>query len=280
MLLAVCGCSWSCRDPKHPDIEFGKHLSNMLGYDYVNIAKPGCSNFGIALQVEYALEHYNPDLFIINATTVTRGEFKLLNSNRYDPTKGFDNVDHDHVVSEKFTHQTAPGFGKGYDPTIFVDSFGGVLDDSVDKSFEDHRLLQRYEKVFTKNSYDVFKKWFLYHFDADLERHKQQMILTYVLYKLQNKGKKFIFSPNTFDWAECYDLKSSVESSYAEQETQWDIPQQNMQRRGISEYLDVVDRIYGKWEDSPGPNYDHHLPEEAHIEYANTTFKQLKQYIL
>jgi len=273
MLLAVCGCSWSCRDPKHPNIEFGQHLADELGYEYVNLAKPGCSNFGIALQIVYALAELDPDLLIINATTVTRGEFKLNNNKRYVPQNHYHNVDYDHKLVEKFTDQDAPGYGKNYDPTILIDSFGSILNDRLDADFEQLYLLPRYAKAFDKSSYDAFRKWFLYLFDADLERHKQQMILQYALLKLQLKGKKFIFSPNTFDWAEGFDLKSPL--VYADPPTVWDIDEKYFMLKGISEYLEVCDKIYGSWENSPGVDYDHHLPEEAHIEYKNNLLIKL-----
>ena len=67
MKLAVCGCSWSSVDQEHKGIEFGSLISSHLNAEYINLAKPGCSNFGIALQVDYALKHYDPDVFIINA---------------------------------------------------------------------------------------------------------------------------------------------------------------------------------------------------------------------
>lgn len=278
MLLVVCGCSWSCRDPQHPNIEFGQKVADHFNYEYLNIAKPGCSNFGIALQVEYAIQELNADVVIINATTPTRGEFKLKDSKRYNPRKHYHNVDYDHKLIEKFTDKHAPGYGDKYDPTILIDSFGSILNEDLNSELDDLYLLPRYSKVFDKSSYDAFKKWFLYLFDADIERHKQQMILQNSLYKLQLKGKKYLFSPNTFDWAESFDLKNP--NVYSEENTSWDIPRINLQRKGIADYLEVCDEIWGSWENSKGPDYDHHLPEEAHTRYADTVIKQLSEVIL
>jgi len=273
MKLAVCGCSWSCIDPQHPDIEFGHHISKQLNAEYYNLAKPGCSNFGIALQIDYALKHYNPDVFVINATTVTREEFKLKDSNRYNPQLGWDNVDYNHVTIEKYRDIHAPGFSKEYDPTIMIDSYGSIFNEDLSKSLEDNNILPRYEKVFDSNTFETLKKYFLHFYNADIQRHKQQMMLTYALYKLQINNKKFVFSPNTFDWAEGYDMVNP--DVYSQSETEWDIPQHSLQRKGIADYLEVCDELWGSWEKSPGPEYDHHLPLEAHQQYSESLIHYL-----
>ncbi|MDA9225114.1 hypothetical protein N9O93_00315 [bacterium] len=273
MKLAVCGCSWSSVDPQHKGIEFGSLISSHLNAEYYNLAKPGCSNFGIALQVDYALKHYDPDVFVINATTVTREEIKLKDAPRYNPKKGWDNVDFNHVMIEKYRDEHAPGYGKGYAPTIMVDSYGSMFNEDIERNLADNNMIQRYERVFTNNSFEALKKHFLYIYDADVQRHKQQMILTYALQKLQLNGKKVVFSPNTFDWAEGYDM--TKRDPYALECTEWDIPKDMLQMSGIANYLSVCDELWGGWENSPGTKYDHHLPLEAHQAYAET----LKPYL-
>ena len=151
--------------------------------------------------------------------------------------------------------------------------FGSIFNEKLDRALADNNIVQRYERVFTNNSFEALKKHFLYIYDADVQRHKQQMILTYALQKLQLNNKKFVFSPNTFDWAEGYDMVNP--DVYSQSETEWDIPQHSLQRKGIADYLEVCDEIWGSWVDSPGTLYDHHLPLEAHQAYAET----LKPYL-
>jgi len=67
MKIAVCGCSWSCRDKEYPDTEFGNLIASYYNADYINLAKPACSNFGIALQIQYILDNLKDvDLVIRN----------------------------------------------------------------------------------------------------------------------------------------------------------------------------------------------------------------------
>ena len=89
--LVVCGCSWSCRDPLYPNFEYGHLVAKHLGYNYINLARCGMSNFGIPTQIDYALKHLQPDLMIkVNATGVNRFEIPKDLDNTYDYNKGYD----------------------------------------------------------------------------------------------------------------------------------------------------------------------------------------------
>lgn len=276
MKLAVCGCSWSSRDPEYPGTEFGQFLADYLNVEsYVNLAKPGCSNFGIALQVDYALKHYNPDLFIINATTATRTEFILPNK-RYYPSVGWDSVTFSMGKLEKSSHELAPGYKTGYDPSILIDSYGSIFDDDISKNLKDNPFSDRYDGVFTESTFEIFKKWFLHFYNADIDKHKQFYMLQSVFYKLQKHNKKFVFSPNTFDWAEAYDLKDGIENEDLYTETTWDIDSANFMQNGISSYLYLADDIYGSWQDSPGTQMSHHLPVESQLAYFTDLLDHIK----
>ena len=282
MKIAVCGCSWSCRDINMPDIEFGKLISDYYNAEYINLAKPACSNSGIAMQVDYLIDQdIKPDLVIINATTVTRTELKLLNDKRFDPTKSWDNVDYNMLQGEKFRDEHAPGYGKGYDPTITIDSLSTIFGEDLNKKFGEGYFHERYKDVFSENSYEAFKKWFLYFFDADLERYKQHLILLGVCLKLQNNAIKFIFCPNTFDWAEdTFIDKQKAHTEYPDNPTPWlkYLKEENVLNSGISESLHLADEIYGSWDNSPGINCDNHLPVESHMDFCFKVISHINQH--
>ena len=70
-----------------PNFEFGFLVARKLGYNYINLARCGMSNFGIRLQIDYALKHLQPDFMIINATGVNRFEILKDLENKYDHNK-------------------------------------------------------------------------------------------------------------------------------------------------------------------------------------------------
>ena len=286
MKIAVTGCSWSCRDLDLPDIEFGQLVSDYYNSEYVNIAKPACSNAGIAMQIDYICNGgigEKPDLVIINATTVTRSELKLLNDKRFDASKSWDNVAYNMLFGEKFRDEHAPGYNKGYDPTIVVDSFATIFGEDLTKKLGDGHFHDRYVDAFTPKSYEIYKQWFLYFFDADIERYKQQLILMGAMYKLTANGIPFIFCPNTFDWGEDLFLSSKKKETqeYPISPVEWTaLPAENLLYSGIAESLYLAEDVYGSWDKSPGHYSDNHLPVECHMDFAQKVITHINRYNL
>ena len=257
MKLAVCGCSWSSRDAIHPNHEFGQFIADYFDAEYHNLAVPACTNFGIRLQIDHAIDILNANFVIINATTPTRIDFKINNKERYAHENGWHNVDY----------------------TLLMDSIGSVFQDDLDTSFDENHIKERLSKVMNKDTHSLLKHYFMHFYDPDIERHKQYFILQNGLDKLLKNNIKFIFSPNTFEWAEGMTMSNSL-LEYNTEPFKWQIPQENLLEKGIAEYLNVCDDIYGSWENSPGPNYSHHLPIESHMAYSIDSINHIKQNIL
>ena len=57
----------------------------------------------------------------------------------------------------------------------------------------------------------------------------------------------------------------------------WQIPKENLLEKGIAEYLNVCDDVYGNWENSPGVNYSHHLPKESQMAFTIDSINHIKQ---
>lgn len=76
--LAVCGDSWFSSDINHKGKSFGEILSANLGWEFLSLARGGCSNFAISLQVDKAIE-VNADFIIVGATTPDRIDIPIIN---------------------------------------------------------------------------------------------------------------------------------------------------------------------------------------------------------
>ena len=254
MKLAVCGCSWSSRDPHLPNHEFGQFIADYFDAEYHNLAVPACTNFGIRLQIDHAVDVLNADFVIVNATTPTRIDFKINNDKRYTHENGWDNLD----------------------KTLLMDSLGSVFQDDLDTSFDENHIKERLSKVMNKDTHSLLKHYFMHFYDPDIERHKQYYILQNGLDKLLKNNIKFIFSPNTFEWAEGMTMSNSL-LEYNTEPFKWQIPKENLLEKGIAEYLNVCDDVYGNWENSPGVNYSHHLPIESQMAFTIDSIKHIKQ---
>lgn len=71
--LMVAGCSYSAVSATHPGTSWSEVLARRLGWDLVNLARQGCSNGGIRIQIE-EIRRQRPDFAIITPTFWDRME--------------------------------------------------------------------------------------------------------------------------------------------------------------------------------------------------------------
>lgn len=73
MKLMVAGCSYSAPSVNHPDTAWSEVMARELGWDLVNLARQGCSNGGIRIQIE-EIRRQRPDFAVITPTFWDRME--------------------------------------------------------------------------------------------------------------------------------------------------------------------------------------------------------------
>jgi len=71
--LIVCGCSLSADSADLPGTGYGHQTAQRLGWDVEILARPGCSNGGIRIQIDEALRQH-PDFVIVAPTFSDRME--------------------------------------------------------------------------------------------------------------------------------------------------------------------------------------------------------------
>ncbi len=108
----ICGCSYSAPSSWLQGTSWGEKLASKLNWELVNLARQGCGNGGIRIQVDEVIKQ-RPDFAIITptfwdrieipvngATTVAEGidlQSHLQNNrimNGYDPAIGIDNLNY------------------------------------------------------------------------------------------------------------------------------------------------------------------------------------------
>jgi hypothetical protein len=71
--LMIAGCSFSAPSPSNPGTSWGEILANKLGWEVVNLARQGCSNGGIRIQID-EIRRQRPDFAIVTPTMWDRME--------------------------------------------------------------------------------------------------------------------------------------------------------------------------------------------------------------
>jgi hypothetical protein len=71
--LMVAGCSFSAPSQTDPGTSWSERMAQRLGWDLVNLARQGCSNGGIRIQIE-EIRRQRPDFAIVSATFWDRME--------------------------------------------------------------------------------------------------------------------------------------------------------------------------------------------------------------
>ena len=71
--LMVAGCSFSSVSKTLPGTSWSEILAKQLGWELVNLSRPGCSNGGIRIQIE-EIRRQRPDFAIITPTFWDRME--------------------------------------------------------------------------------------------------------------------------------------------------------------------------------------------------------------
>lgn len=108
MKLMVAGCSYSAKSSTHPGTSWSEILADRLGWELINLARQGCSNGGIRIQIE-EIRRQRPDYAIIVPTSWDRIEIPA-SAAPYDWSQP-----QGHWAPPLETHLRNKNFNNGYD---------------------------------------------------------------------------------------------------------------------------------------------------------------------
>lgn len=191
-VIAVCGDSWFSADPKFPGKSFGELVCAKNNWELLSLARGGCSNFSIALQVDKAIEQL-ADFVVLGTTTPDRGEFPIINAQNssiwdklknsfnwenwfttqpevYIKSRGISNILHTNSVSS--THSWISN------PTIVSESFNNLV-------FHDHEKL-------TPEQVDSLRSYMLNLYDSNIKRQADSWIISDACRRLEQKNIPYL----------------------------------------------------------------------------------------
>ena len=76
-VVAICGGSYFSADPELPGQSFAEVMCSRNNWQLWSLARGGCSNFAIRLQVDKAIE-LGADIVVLGPVGPDRGEFPII----------------------------------------------------------------------------------------------------------------------------------------------------------------------------------------------------------
>ena len=218
--IIVCGDSWFSSDRTCPGKSFGEVLAERKGWELVSLARGGCSNFAIALQIDKAVE-LKADIIIVGATTADRIELPIkpktdslwekiksswsweswFNNQPYiyDPAKGPSNILYPYNDDLSYTHS----FLK--DPTIISESINNLLF---------WKLWQN--KFLDQEQLSALKSYVLNLYDHEIKKQYDSWIISNACRKLIDTKIPFLLSynliPKEISWLPIKNKLDNVEN--------------------------------------------------------------------
>jgi len=254
--VAICGDSWFSADADHPGISFGEIMCARNNWSLHSLARGGCSNFAIALQVDKAIE-LNSSFVVLGTTTPDRAEFPIINDKNisiweklkksfnwhdwfgaqpemYVKSRGISNVLHTNSVSS-----TYPWISE---PTIISESLNNLF-------FGEHEKL-------TPDQLDALRSYMLNLYDSGIKRQIDSWIISDACRRLEKSGIPYlIFIESLYQWDFSNDIK-------------W-VPEKNV----------VRPRDFSVWTDLPrGDTLFHYDSDQGSKLFANYVEHRIKEY--
>jgi len=174
--LIVCGDSFSAPSKPLPGTAYGEVLAKKLGWDVEILARQGCSNGGIRIQIDEVLRQ-RPDFAIIGPSPFDRIEIPASAAPYVPPSnenKGWGN--------DLQKHLTTPEVQNGYDPAAGIDNvnYGDnsyrMICETIFSLVENYDHPYRAAKI-DKHTQAAVKQYVNCMYDANWKRQVDQWII-------------------------------------------------------------------------------------------------------
>ena len=228
--VAICGDSWFTADPDLPGQSFGEIMCARNNWRLYSLARGGCSNFAISLQVDKAIE-LGVDTVIVGATTPDRCEFPIINdrnisiwnrlkksfnwldwfslqSGVYVKKRGISNILHTNSLSSEYPWIK--------NPTIISESLNNLM---FNPDVTDSAKL-------TAEQLDALRSYMLNLYDHGVKRQTDCWIISDACRRLESAGIPYLIFPeilyqNYFEKDISWISKKNVVNDFSV----WELPQ-------------------------------------------------------
>jgi len=182
--LIVCGCSLSADSADFPGTGYGHQTARRLGWDVEILARPGCSNGGIRIQIDEALRQ-QPNFVIVAPTFSDRIEIPA-NTEPYDWITNPNLPDH---IRKEATI--------GYDKQVGINNINygtnpyRMICENIVTLAENRDNPYRSGKI-DKNTQSAIKQYINHMYDANWKRQQDEWIMRDGIMQLFYSGIPFL----------------------------------------------------------------------------------------
>lgn len=195
MKLMVAGCSFSAVSKTLPGTSWSEVLANRLGWDLENLARQGCSNGGIRIQIDEIIRQ-RPDFAIVSATFWDRMEIPA-NSAPYDwsqaPSAGENPPLEQHLQNRKLgvgycRQDGIRNVNYGREPSNMICETIFTLAENFDHPYRMARI--------SKDAQRGIRSWIDTIYDNEWKKQCDEWIIRDGIMQMWYSGIKFLFLPN------------------------------------------------------------------------------------
>ena len=208
--LVVCGDSFNAISKNLPNTHYSELLSKRINWNLINLARRGCSNGGIRLQIDEAIRQ-QADFVIIVPTGWDRIEIPVRD-NFYKNTEkliqSFGNVLQDFLLDKsKSTYDSNLGIKNiNYDP----DKTDHMIFETIFSLAENYSHEYRREKL-SMDKVTAIKHFINHLYDSNWKQQMDKWIITEGLCQLHDKSIPFSIERGML-WQDRDDVKKTIPS--------------------------------------------------------------------
>lgn len=215
--LIVCGCSYSAVSSykDHKGTSWSELLAKKLGWELQNIARQGCSNGGIRIQIDEVIRQ-RPDFAIITPTSYDRIEIPNFKKNIKPKINGLNFIPQlmnfilrptevDSVDDKKSYHKDA-----GLDNINYGTNDSRMISETIQSLVEDWIHTYRPDFNVPKEVRDALVMYLNHLYEPKWKKQTDEWIIRDGLVQLKNHNISFLVNPGFSMWASLQEMEESL----------------------------------------------------------------------
>lgn len=193
--LMVAGCSFSAASPTHPGTSWSELLVKKLGWQLVNLARPGCSNGGIRIQIE-EIRRQKPDFAVVSATFWDRMELPAQAA-PFDWSKTAGKRWEWEPIEQHLQSRTIKnGYNRndGVNNINYGNNNYNMICETIFTLAENYR--NPYRGPLNKDTQTAVRYWVDSIYDSEWKKQQDEWIIIEGILRMHLDNIKFLFLPN------------------------------------------------------------------------------------